>query len=666
LIHHADSTVSLSIMKLAISVQAENLRKQQDGDEHGDSFCVVALMDGKETNILGRSETIHDNNDADFCHMFIIEEYSLGQSLKFVVSLHDDTSNSDNASKTKNKQNGNMPCLGSAVFDVGTVLAAPGSTMGKEIGPSHPSGPPVVIVTLEKYGGSGTLSLQLKAEDLTDTDTGIFNKSDPFFELQRKRRVLVRKNDPKNDDDGNAHDNTNAFLWDCIFRSRPIQNNLNPEWSDIACVDISALCEKGNLDEIFRIAIYDYDHHTSHDLMGYYCTTINQLLQSVGQKFNLKMGDDDAGGKLVIVSASTEGVPEPQPDRNTSRSTQVVVEEEPTIMIPGNNADNGATAEAEIELCFDDDGDDDGNNAAEGKQSSGDIVILADELDPPSFVDYIRGGAELKVAVAIDFTASNGDPRKEDSLHYFHRKSSTGPMEQNDYETAMDQICSILAEYDSDQKFPVWGFGAKVDGQISHCFSCKDPAGSLRMGVTSDGISEVAEVNGVAGILAAYKHTFKSGIAMSQPTDMTQVIKAAAYHARSDLNKALQEGIQAYNVLLIFTNGQIDDLEATMETINNVQDQPLSIVIVGVGPGDFSTLAEAVANRNDASSGRDYVRFVDMKEHKADATDLVSTSLRGVPEQMAMYLSKHHIDPNPPKPQELTIAPYNAAESREA
>lgn len=36
----------------------------------------------------------------------------------------------------------------------------------------------------------------------------------------------------------------------------------------------------------------------------------------------------------------------------------------------------------------------------------------------PSFLDYVRGGCEISVMVAIDFTASNGAPSLPTSLHY--------------------------------------------------------------------------------------------------------------------------------------------------------------------------------------------------------------------------------------------------------
>lgn len=38
-------------------------------------------------------------------------------------------------------------------------------------------------------------------------------------------------------------------------------------------------------------------------------------------------------------------------------------------------------------------------------------------IQKPQFLDYIRGGVELNLILAIDFTGSNGIPSCKDSLH---------------------------------------------------------------------------------------------------------------------------------------------------------------------------------------------------------------------------------------------------------
>jgi hypothetical protein len=130
----------------------------------------------------------------------------------------------------------------------------------------------------------------------------------------------------------------------------------------------------------------------------------------------------------------------------------------------------------------------------------------------PSFIDYISGGCEISLCVAIDYTGSNGDPRVPGTLHYMSHDGS-----KNGYEKAIAAIGTILASYDSDKKFPVWGFGAKLGGQIRHCFQ----------------VGSKAEVDGVDGLLKAYREAFAGGIVMSGPTDITEVIQTAAAFAIS-------------------------------------------------------------------------------------------------------------------------------------
>ena len=38
----------------------------------------------------------------------------------------------------------------------------------------------------------------------------------------------------------------------------------------------------------------------------------------------------------------------------------------------------------------------------------------------PQFIDYVHGGTQLALIVAVDFTSSNGYPHRNDSLHYLN------------------------------------------------------------------------------------------------------------------------------------------------------------------------------------------------------------------------------------------------------
>jgi Copine len=91
------------------------------------------------------------------------------------------------------------------------------------------------------------------------------------------------------------------------------------------------------------------------------------------------------------------------------------------------------------------------------------------------------------------------------------------------------------------------------------------------------------EQQGVKGILDAYQSAINR-ITLSGPTLFAEIIKAAASAA------AVATAKQAYTVLLILTDGIINDMDATKNAVVAVNGLPLSIIIVGVGHADFSAM----------------------------------------------------------------------------
>ena len=72
-----------------------------------------------------------------------------------------------------------------------------------------------------------------------------------------------------------------------------------------------------------------------------------------------------------------------------------------------------------------------------------------------NFLEYVFGGCEINLNIAIDFTLSNGPPHAPDSLH--NRDPN-----KNEYLQALRAVGNILQYYDSDKEIPAYGFGAKV------------------------------------------------------------------------------------------------------------------------------------------------------------------------------------------------------------
>ena len=172
----------------------------------------------------------------------------------------------------------------------------------------------------------------------------------------------------------------------------------------------------------------------------------------------------------------------------------------------------------------------------------------------PSFSDFVMGGCELSLIVAIDFTGSNGDPRSPQSLHYIDPTGSR----LNQYQDAILSVGNIVEPYDSDKKFPVYGFGARCRQQngeyspVQHCFP-----------VYGGGF----EVEGVNGIVQAYKDAVPN-VMFSGPTLFAPLItNAMNYTASLNCNQTNQK----YTVLLILTDGVINDMEPTKAAIVQVR-----------------------------------------------------------------------------------------------
>mmetsp|Transcript_22558 Transcript_22558/g.42003 ORF Transcript_22558/g.42003 Transcript_22558/m.42003 type:complete len:465 (-) Transcript_22558:34-1428(-) len=234
----------------------------------------------------------------------------------------------------------------------------------------------------------------------------------------------------------------------------------------------------------------------------------------------------------------------------------------------------------------------------------------------PTFLDYLSGQCVVNFMAAVDFSSSNGDPSSRDALHFIDHRGFP-----NEYQAAMATIGAILQDYCAGKKCHLFGFGMKDPANMKpvNVFPVGDPGG----------------VNGVEGMLNAYReHIGSTDYVMGEPTLFAPLIKEAARCALK--NTTVHE--QAYTVLLILTDGEVNDMQQTIEEICTAADAPLSIVIVGVGGGDFTKMQELDADDRKlvTFSGkecwRDIVQFVPFRKYSSCAPRLASETLAEVSE----------------------------------
>jgi len=274
-----------------------------------------------------------------------------------------------------------------------------------------------------------------------------------------------------------------------------------------------------------------------------------------------------------------------------------------------------------------------------GYVNSGTLAIANCSIKTnPSFADFIMGGCEVSLVVGIDFTGSNGDVTSPTSLHY---QDPTG-QRPNQYQQTIASVGSVLQDYDSDHMYPVYGFGAKVKmpngafSPVQHCFP-----------VFGGGV----EVQGIEGIMQAYVACVNN-VALSGPTLFTPLIDTSAQFARAA--NCTQER-QKYTVLLIITDGEITDMDATKAAIVRASTAPISIIIIGVGGANFSSMQELDGDGGPLRSGgvaceRDIVQFVSFRDFNNKGIQaLASEVLAEVPKQCMDFMAKRNIKPNPPR-----------------
>jgi hypothetical protein len=240
----------------------------------------------------------------------------------------------------------------------------------------------------------------------------------------------------------------------------------------------------------------------------------------------------------------------------------------------------------------------------------------------PGFVDFLRGGLQINVAVSVDFTGSNGDPRSSKSLHYMD------PVQPNQYMRAIMSVCDILLEYDADKMVPAFGFGAQEpmpSNATTHFFHLNNQPNPY--------------VPGVQGVLNAYAEALQR-MRLSGPTNFAPTINSVRQLATSS-------GGFTYTVLLILTDGEITDMEQTLAAIKACEREPISIVIVGVGSGcDFACMAELDGDGRRAT--RDVVQFVPFRDYlTAPPAALAAEVLREIPGQVEQWAELTGRNPPP-------------------
>ncbi|CAN0038905.1 unnamed protein product, partial [Discosporangium mesarthrocarpum] len=155
-------------------------------------------------------------------------------------------------------------------------------------------------------------------------------------------------------------------------------------------------------------------------------------------------------------------------------------------------------------------------------------------------------------------------------------------------------------------------------------------------------------------------------VSLAGPTLFSEIIQTAM--SRSD--NCVSQTKQEYQVLLILTDGIINDMQETIDLLVAASKLPLSVIIVGVGSADFSdmnmldgddgVLRDSSGNR----AARDIVQFVPLSRYEVQegihSSRLAVDTIAEIPGQLLSFFASRGIVPNPPRPAPPTPPPYQA------
>jgi hypothetical protein len=134
-------------------------------------------------------------------------------------------------------------------------------------------------------------------------------------------------------------------------------------------------------------------------------------------------------------------------------------------------------------------------------------------------------------------------------------------------------------------------------------------------------------------------------LTFSGPTEFTPLIKEVV----SRINK---NNIFEYHILMILTDGVINDLPETIDALVEASSLPLSVIIIGIGTEDFSKMEildgdkVPLKSRRGKIRTRDIVQFVPFSKFENDAKKLSMEVLAEIPKQMIEYYQFKNLDPN--------------------
>lgn len=238
-----------------IHVSCKNLL-DLDVFSKSDPMVVMYTMNNAIWKEHGKTEIIYDNLNPVFTKPFKIEyNFEEHQKLKFEVYDID----------SEIKKLTNQEFIGYTEITLGSIIGEHGGKFsGKLLNRKNKQLKSILEISAEELReNKEKITFQVRGINLDKKD--FFGKSDPYLVFYRS---AIESKD---------------FV--AVHKTEVIKNTLNPTWKEIV-LPLQTLCNGDKLRSI-KVECYDWDSNGSHDFIGAFETTIDEITNKKVKKFDL-------------------------------------------------------------------------------------------------------------------------------------------------------------------------------------------------------------------------------------------------------------------------------------------------------------------------------------------------------------------------------------------
>ena len=157
-------------------------------------------------------------------------------------------------------------------------------------------------------------------------------------------------------------------------------------------------------------------------------------------------------------------------------------------------------------------------------------------------------------------------------------------------------------------------------------------------------------IHTIEGILHAYRNILNQ-TQLYGPTYFHFIINHIISIVKEDV---IAEKKMNYTILMILTDGIIDDMDETIDSLVEASFLPISVIIIGIGEANFDNMKfldaddNPLVDKNGRKADRDLVQFVPFRDFSYNGDLLAQEVLEEIPRQVIEYYQHQKISPGEP------------------